>query len=139
MYWPGMKSDLTDHVSKYDTCSSFQSRQAKEPLIRHETADRPWQKVGADIFTLDGVYYLCVDDYYSSYFEVDKLENKTAAGIAKVLRKHFSVHAIPKCHSASKSSRNSLQNMSLKSPQALPDIPKVVIRSRMPSRQQRKS
>ena len=34
-------------------------------------------------------------DYYSSYFEVDRLETKTAKGIAKILRKPFSVHGIP--------------------------------------------
>ena len=34
-------------------------------------------------------------DYYSSYFEVHRLESKTAASIAKKLRKQFSVHGIP--------------------------------------------
>jgi len=58
-------------------------------------ADRPWQKIGADVFTLDGTDYLCVVDYYLSYFEVDRLESKTAASIAKKLRKQFSVHGIP--------------------------------------------
>ena len=41
------------------------------------------------------VDYLCVVDYYSSYFEVDRLESKTAASTAKKLRKQFSVHGIP--------------------------------------------
>ena len=95
MYWPGMNSDLTDHISKCDICSSYQSNQAREPLVSHEVADRPWQKIGADVFTLDGTDYLCVVDYYSSYFEIDRLETKTAKGITKILRKLFSVHGIP--------------------------------------------
>ena len=95
VYWSGMNSDLTDHISKCDICLSYQSSQAKEPLICHEIADRPWQKIGADVFTLDGTDYLCVVDYYSSYFEVDGLESKTAASIAKKLPKQFSVHGIP--------------------------------------------
>ena len=91
VYWPGMNSDLTDHISKCDICSSCQSNQARESLISHEVADRPWQKIGADVFTLDGTDYLCVVDYYSSYFEIDRLETKTAKGITKILRKLFSV------------------------------------------------
>ena len=71
------------------------SNQAREPLISHETADRSWQKIGADVFTLNGTDYLCVVDYYSNYFEVDRLETKTAKGIAEILRKQFSVHGIP--------------------------------------------
>ena len=90
-----MNSDLTDHISKCDICSSYQSNQAREPLISHEVADRPWQKIGADVFTLDGTDYLCVVDYYSNYFEVDRLETKTAKGTAKILGKKFSVHGIP--------------------------------------------
>ena len=74
---------------------SVTANQARKPLISHEVADRPWQKIGADVFTLDGTDYLCVVDYYSSYFEVDRLETKTAKGIAKILRKQFSVHGIP--------------------------------------------
>ena len=95
VYWPGMNSELTDYISKCDICSCYQSSQPKEPLICHEIADHPWQKIGVDVFTLDDTDYLCVVDYYSSYFEVDRLESKTAANIAKKLRKQFSVHGIP--------------------------------------------
>ena len=68
---------------------------SKGTLICHEIADRPWQRVGADVFTLDDTDYLCVVDYYSNYFEADKLESNTAGGIAKKLHKLFSVHGIP--------------------------------------------
>ena len=80
-----MNSNLTDHISKCDICSSYQSNQARELLISHEAADLPWQKIGADVFTLDETDYLYVVDYYSSYFEIDRLETKTAKGITEIL------------------------------------------------------
>ena len=49
----------------------------------------------SNVFTVNGTDYLCVVDYYSSYFEVDKLESKTAKEIAKKFRRQFSVHGIP--------------------------------------------
>ena len=51
-------------------------------------------QVYTDVFTLDGTDYLCVVDYYSSYFEVDRLETKAVKGITKILCKLFSFHGI---------------------------------------------
>ena len=66
-------------------------KQPKEPLICHKVADQPRQKLGEDVYALDGTDYLCVVDYYSYYyyFEVDRLESKTTAGIAKKLYRQF--------------------------------------------------
>ena len=145
MYWPGMNSDLTDHISRCDICSSYQSNQAREPLISHEIVDRPWQKIGADFFTLDGTDYLCVVEYYSSYFEIDRLETKTAKGIAKILRKLFSVHGIPnqliseKSYSVLKNSKSLRPATSLKSSQVHLAILRAMARLKMPSRQQNPS
>ena len=85
MYWPGMYSDLTDHISKSDICSSYQSNQAREPLISHEFADLPWQKIEADVLTLDGTDHLCVVHYYSSYFKVPLRTKRTEILINNML------------------------------------------------------
>ena len=57
--------------------------------------ERPWQKLGCDIFTLDEKDYLCTVDYYSGYFEIDHLERKTARPIITGLKRHFSNHGLP--------------------------------------------
>ena len=39
--------------------------------------------------------YLCTVDYYSGYFEIDRLEKKTGKSIIKKLKRHFSSQGIP--------------------------------------------
>ena len=57
--------------------------------------ERPWQKVGCDIFSLDEKDYLCTVDYFSGYFEIDHLERKTERSIITRLKCHFSNQGIP--------------------------------------------
>jgi len=40
-----------------------------------------WQKIAADIFTLDGKDYIAVIDYYSNFPEFVRLESKTASAV----------------------------------------------------------
>lgn len=95
VYWPGIAADLRDYISKCELCNSYKPQQQKETLISHELPDRPWQKIGVDIFTLDSCDYLCCVDYYSDYFEVDRLHKKDANAIMKILQRHFTTHGIP--------------------------------------------
>ena len=66
-------------------------------LIIYDVPERPWQKVGCDIFTLDEKDFLYTVDYYSGCFEIDHhdLERKTAKAITTRLKCHFSNHGIP--------------------------------------------
>lgn len=85
VYWPRMNGDLTDYISKCEICSTYQPAQGKEPLICHEVPDRPWEKIVLDIFTLENKDYLCTVNYYSSYFEVDRLDTKTVTEVTRKL------------------------------------------------------
>ncbi|PIK48458.1 hypothetical protein BSL78_14706 [Apostichopus japonicus] len=58
--------------------------------------ERPWEKIGCDLFTVDSKDYLCTVDYYSDIFEVDHLSHKKdSQTVIKMLKKHFSNHGIP--------------------------------------------
>ena len=48
--WPGMSSQIEDRESKYSTCSQFQRAKPKEVLVIQELQDRPWAKIGSDLF-----------------------------------------------------------------------------------------
>ena len=47
-------------------------------MISHHIPTRPWEKVGMDLFKLNNRYFLITVDYYSNYFEVDRLTSRTA-------------------------------------------------------------
>ena len=48
------------------------------------TYQRPWEKVAVDLFNLNQKYYLVMVDYYSGYWELDRLHN-TDSGTVHLL------------------------------------------------------
>ena len=61
----------------------------------HPVPERPWQKVGVDIFTFQRKDYLLVVDYYSKYPEIAHLPDKTASTVVLQLKEIFARHGIP--------------------------------------------
>lgn len=54
IYWPGINADIEKISSTCDTCIKHLAKQPKEPLTLTDIPDEPWQKVGMDLFHLDG-------------------------------------------------------------------------------------
>ena len=48
-------------------------------LMSHEPTDRPWEKIGADIYTIFGKDYLIIVDYFSNFWEIDCLPDQRPA------------------------------------------------------------
>lgn len=95
LYWPNMSRDIETLVAKCSTCNSFRRQQAAEPLLPHPVPDRPWQKVGVDIFSFKQKDYILVVDYYSKYPEISRLSDKTASTVIMHLKEIFARHGIP--------------------------------------------
>ena len=64
VYWPSMNQEITDYIEHCDTCNMYAYHPQQEPLIVHDVPERPWQRVGCNIFTLDEKDFLCTVDYY---------------------------------------------------------------------------
>ena len=60
----------------------------------HETPDRPWQKLGTDIFELYSKSYLIIVDYYSKYPELCLLRDKTSQSVITSMKSVFARHGI---------------------------------------------
>ena len=94
-YWPKMNEDLQNEVSKCSVCNEFAQAQAKEPLIVHKVPDRPWAKIACDLFDVGDKHYLLTVDFYSNFFEVDKLSNKTSSEVIYKLKQQLARHGLP--------------------------------------------
>ncbi|XP_053374213.1 uncharacterized protein K02A2.6-like [Mercenaria mercenaria] len=95
LFWPSMTKDIEEKVSRCGICARYQSRNPKEPLIPHEIPDRPWSKIGIDIFERKGHSYLISVCYYSKWPEISKLENTTSQCVIGYLKSHMSRYGIP--------------------------------------------
>ena len=95
LYWPNMLADIERLIGKCEICVSLRPNQTKEPMIPHQIPARPWQKLAADIMTLDSKDYLVLTDYYSKYPEIAQLERKTASCVILHLKSIMARHGIP--------------------------------------------
>eukprot|EP00731_Ephydatia_muelleri_P000238 Em0001g238a len=89
VWWPGVSNEVENFVKQCHTCSQ-RSTPPVEPMIASKLPDYPWQKVGADLFELEGIKYLLLVDYFSRYIEIVKLTSTTSGTIISVLKTVFS-------------------------------------------------
>ena len=96
VFWPGFSAEIKQMVETCETCQKFETSPQKEPLVSHDEPLWPWEKIGVDIFELNGKEYLTTVDYYSNFWEIDKLptDAKATTVIAK-LKDHFTLYGIP--------------------------------------------
>ena len=90
-----MSADIENYVLECSICMQHRPTNQKEKLLPHEVPAYPWQKLGADIFTIGSVDYLLVVDYFSKYPEVARLKSKDAPEVIKKLKEMFSRQGIP--------------------------------------------
>ena len=95
LFWPNMNADIKDYIQRCEICSEFQTSNRKETLISHEVPDRPWSKIGTDLFSIGEDNYVITVDYTSNFWEVDRLENIESRSVIKKLKTHFARYGIP--------------------------------------------
>lgn len=64
-------------VDKCETCQRHRT-QYREPLIQTTVPERPWQKIGMDLFEWSKKTYLLIVNYFSCYIEVAELRVTSA-------------------------------------------------------------
>jgi len=95
LYWPGMQAEVKQAVQCCRVCREFKPNQCRQPMMSHPVPNRPWSKVSADIFLLDGSSYLIMVDHYSDFWEIDQLQNTLSSYVIHKMKRHFSRYGIP--------------------------------------------
>ena len=95
VFWPGLAQQIESMIQKCDPCQQLKNSNQKEPLQPHELPERPWQKVGTDLFQWNKKDYLIVADYYSRYFEVCELRSTSSPAVINKTKSFFARHGIP--------------------------------------------
>lgn len=94
-YWRGMGRDIESFNKKCRVCEMNSKKQQKETLHLYPLPDRPWERLGLDIFSFAGKSYLAVIDSYSNWLEVKHIVDKSAHSVIKTLISVFSVFGAP--------------------------------------------
>jgi len=90
-----MNSEVKDYISRCEICLTYAPHQQKELLLSHEVSDHPWAKIAADVFQFENKDCLVMVDYYSNFFEVDRMYSTTSEVVIKKLKAHIARYRVP--------------------------------------------
>lgn len=89
-FWPEMGKQIETHVGSCSICLERRNSIPKEPLLSHPIPERPWQVIASDLFKWNNSDYIVAVDYYSRFFEVEKVNNLTSTAVIQKLKAIFS-------------------------------------------------
>ena len=77
VFWRGMAAEIIKQLAgDCEACQTLATAQQNETLMPIESII-PWEKVGADLFSWSGQDYMVTIDYFSDWWEVDRLNDTT--------------------------------------------------------------
>ena len=97
-FWPGINKAIEEVVHQYETCTWFQSQNAAVSLTPTPTPSCPWQMCATDIFILEGVDHLVVDNFYSKMIFARCIPpgQSNTNRVVSLLKEMFAEHGISK-------------------------------------------
>ena len=96
VYWVNINDDIETYITNCATCLTFQQTQPKDKMIHHDIPARPWEMIGADMFTLNNKHYLCIIDYHSKFPVIKKTEDLSADSLILLCKVIFAEYRLPR-------------------------------------------
>lgn len=94
VWWPGISTQIAEHVSHCQHCNRHSRMQMKEPMMT-EAPVQCWHRVATDLFQHRGINYLVLVDQYSRYIEISQLRETSSAAVIQKLEWIFSRWGFP--------------------------------------------
>jgi hypothetical protein len=94
-YWPCMRDELSETVSRCDACQRNVQSQSKETMASVDIPDFPFQICASDLFAFEGSSYLLYVDSYSHWMSITRMNSTTTQAVAQVLQEHFQNFGVP--------------------------------------------
>lgn len=95
-WWPSVNKHIEDVVLSCPFSQLSQKAHAPDPMMIHKIINKPWHKVGADLFHFDNdVYLLCVC-YNTKFVEICNFNNDlTSENVIRNLKACFARYGVP--------------------------------------------
>ena len=94
--YTGITDDIKITYQKCTICAKHARTIQKETLQPTETPANAWDKLGLDIFQLNGIHYLLTVDYFSHFPVLRRLHSLHSQSVISVLKQIFTELGIPK-------------------------------------------
>ena len=84
VYWPNIRNNIAQFVLNCLTCLKYSNQKHKHTMnpLGQEVPIIPWTKLGSDLLSLNGNYYLLIVDYTSRFPIVKRLKSQTGKAVA---------------------------------------------------------
>jgi len=94
VWWPMLSTQIEELVRRCTICEKLRP-ETREPLLPSTLPERAWERIGSDLFQLDGKTFIIVVDYYSRWIEVRPLNPTTSQAAINALKSIMAHHGIP--------------------------------------------
>ena len=95
VWWPGASIALKNYLDRCSFCQLNRRKNKSQPISSSVLPERPWMKIGADLFELNNKVYLVVVDYFSRWLEVKLLLSVDSESVINNLAEIFACFGIP--------------------------------------------
>ena len=87
-----MIENVRELVMTCDICQSYPTAQQPLSFQCHDLTERPWQRMGTDLFSIKGKHCLATVDYMPNDVEMDQLYSTITAAVRANQLVHFDLY-----------------------------------------------